>query len=193
MPLRPRCEWAKHPEEIAYHDAEWGVPVFEDRVLFEFLTLEGAQAGLSWLTVLKKRQGYHEAFHHFDLAKVAEMSDDELEHVLVSGTIVRNRLKVFSTRQNARLILEMKSEFPAFADYWWHWSNDAPITNHWQHLSELPARTDLSDRISLDLKKRGFKFVGSTIIYAMMQATGMVNDHTAHCFRHADCSGLGPR
>ncbi|MDX1591501.1 MAG: DNA-3-methyladenine glycosylase I [Balneolaceae bacterium] len=181
-----RCQWAADAfdEYITYHDEEWGVPVHDDRTHFEFLILEGAQAGLSWSTILKKRDNYLKAFSGFDPAAVAKYDDRKMEELLQNPGIVRNRLKVKSAVQNARHFLEIQDEFGSFDSYIWNSVDGKPIINHWKSLSELPAKTDLSDKISKDLKKRGFNFVGSTIIYAYMQACGLVNDHTVDCFRH---------
>lgn len=190
MQMNHRCAWPKHELEIAYHDAEWGVPVFDDQVLFEFLTLEGAQAGLSWLTVLKKRDGYHRAFSNFEISKVAEMTEEDLAEVLATGEIVRNRAKVASTRLNAQRLLELQAEHGSFSNYWWSWTDGQPVNNEFKSMKDLPAKSSLSETISKDLLKRGFKFVGPTIIYAMAQATGLVNDHTTDCFRHQECIHL---
>lgn len=180
-----RCDWCgTDPLYVAYHDMEWGVPIHEDRLLFEFLILEGAQAGLSWLTVLKKRDHYRRRFHQFDPQQVAAMTDDDLESVLLDPGVIRNRLKVHSARRNARVFLDIQQAFGSFNRYWWQWVGDQPILNHFQTITDLPSRTELSDRISKDLKKRGMNFVGSTIIYAMMQATGLVNDHLVTCHRY---------
>ena len=185
-----RCEWAEgsFDEYITYHDKEWGVPVHDDLTHFEFLTLEGAQAGLSWSTILKKRSGYRKAFAGFDPAIVALYTDDKMEELLQDPGIVRNRLKVKSAVQNAQQFLRIQDEFGSFDAYIWHFVDNQPIINHWQSLSEVPAKTDVSDRISKDLRKRGFNFVGSTIIYAYMQACGLVNDHTVDCFRYGKLS-----
>lgn len=172
---------------MKYHDEEWGVPLKDDRALFEFLVLEGAQAGLAWITVLRKREGYRAAFDGFDPAKVARYSDAKLARLLKDSRIIRNRLKVFSARRNAQAFLAVQEEWGSFSDYIWHFVDGHPIQNRWRTLAEVPARTDLSDRISKDLSKRGFNFVGSTIVYAHMQATGMVNDHLLECFRHQEC------
>jgi len=180
-----RCEWAGNELMIAYHDTEWGVPVRDDRRLFEFLVLEGAQAGLSWNTILKRREGYRRAFAGFDPVAVARFDDRMAERLLADTGIIRNRLKVSSTIQNARAFLKVRDEFGSFSSYIWGFVGDKPIRNGWQAMSEIPARTELSDRISKDLKSRGFSFVGSTIVYAHMQATGMVNDHLVTCFRYA--------
>lgn len=190
MQMIHRCAWPKHELEIAYHDAEWGVPVFDDRVLFELLTLEGGQAGLSWLTVLKKREGYRRAFHDFEISRVAEMTDDELAEVLLTGEIVRNRAKVASTRLNAQKLIDLVAEQGSFSNYWWSWTDGQPINNEFKSMRDLPAKSSISEAISKDLLKRGFKFVGPTIIYAMAQATGLVNDHTTDCFRHQECLQL---
>lgn len=176
-----RCEWVtEDPLYIEYHDKEWGIPVHDDRHLFEMLILEGAQAGLSWITVLKKREHYKKVFHNFDVHKVAAMTDADLDEILQDPGIIRNRLKVYGTRKNARALLElMKTE--TLENYLWSWVDGEPIVNHFNTLSEIPASTPLSEKISKDLKKRGFTFVGPTIIYAFMQAVGMVNDHTLDC------------
>ena len=166
-----------------YHDEEWGVPVHDDRTHFEFLILEGAQAGLSWETVLKKREGYRKAFHDFDVEKCARLSDEELEEKLQNPEIIRNRLKVFSVRKNARVFIDIQKEFGSFDKYIWSFVGGIPICKHRQSISEIPATSPESDQLSKDLKKRGMTFVGSTIIYAHMQATGLVNDHTRDCFR----------
>jgi DNA-3-methyladenine glycosylase I len=165
-----------------YHDKEWGIPVHDDRHLFEMLILEGAQAGLSWETILKRREGYRKAFHHFDPVKVAAMSNDHLETLLENPGIIRNRLKVYGTRQNAQVFLKIQKEFGSFDQYLWKFVNNKPIVQRKRHLKELPCKTAESDAISKDLKKRGMTFVGSTIIYAYMQAIGMVDDHLEDCF-----------
>jgi len=187
-----RCSWAANTfdEYIAYHDAEWGVPVHDDRIHFEFLILEGAQAGLSWSTILKKRNGYREAFARFDPQIVAGFTDRETEELLQNPGIVRNRLKVKSAVQNAQAFLEIQNEYDSFDIYIWEFTDGKPIVNHWDSLSQVPAKTGISDRISKDLKKRGFNFVGSTIIYAYMQACGLVNDHTVDCFRHRELADM---
>ena len=188
-----RCDWCgDDPLYVRYHDEEWGVPLFDDRALFEFLVLEGAQAGLAWITVLRKREGYRAAFDGFDPAKVARYSDAKIEHLLEDPRIVRNRLKVRSARRNAQAFLAVQEERGSFADYIWNFVDGAPVQNHWRTSAEVPATTPLSDRISKDLRRRGFNFVGSTIVYAHMQATGMVNDHLADCFRHEECRKLAP-
>ena len=183
-----RCGWCGDDAlYVKYHDEEWGVPLTDDRALFEFLVLEGAQAGLAWITVLRKREGYRAAFDGFDPAKVARYSDAKLARLLKDSRIIRNRLKVFSARRNAQAFLAVQEEWGSFSNYIWHFVDGKPVQNRWRTLAEVPARTDLSDRISKDLSKRGFNFVGSTIIYAHMQATGMVNDHLMECFRHQEC------
>jgi DNA-3-methyladenine glycosylase I len=168
----------------AYHDREWGVPLHDDTRLFEFLVLEGAQAGLSWSTVLNKREAYRRAFLGFDIARVARMTDAALEKRLLDPGIIRNRLKIFSARNNARAALRVIEEFGSLDAYFWSFVDGKPITNRWRDKTEVPARTELSDRLSRDMQQRGFNFVGSTIIYAHMQATGMVNDHFVGCFRY---------
>ena len=188
-----RCDWCgDDPLYVQYHDVEWGVPLFDDRALFEFLVLEGAQAGLAWITVLRKREGYRAAFDNFDPAKVARYSDAKIERLLEDPRIVRNRLKVRSARRNAQAFLAVQEERGSFADYIWNFVDGAPVQNHWRTAAEVPATTPLSDRISKDLRQRGFNFVGSTIVYAHMQATGMVNDHLVDCFRHEECRKLAP-
>ena len=187
-----RCEWAtKGPLEQEYHDKEWGVPVHDDRLLFEFLILEGAQAGLSWSTILKKREGYREAFDNFDAKKIAGYSEEKIAELLSNPGIVRNRLKVNAAIVNARLFLDVQKEFGRFDSYIWKFVDGNPVQNSWRHLSEIPASTRESDALSKDLKKRGFKFVGTTICYAFMQATGLVNDHTVDCYRYPVIKKLG--
>lgn len=187
MPEPSRCPWCgTDPLYTAYHDQEWGVPVHDDRVLFEFITLEGAQAGLSWITILKKRENYRRAFDNFDVQKVARYTPDKIEKLLLDAGIVRNRLKVESTVSNARAFIAIQKEFGSFAAYIWQWVDGAPVVNRPQTIRDVPARTQLSDRISKDLKKRGFRFVGSTIIYAHLQATGVVNDHLVGCDFHPE-------
>lgn len=178
-----RCEWARTPLSIEYHDREWGVPVHDDRLFFEFLTLEGAQAGLSWETILRKRPAYREAFEGFDPARVARFTSARVERLLKNEGIVRNRLKVESTVSNAKAFLAVQRECGSFDDYVWRFVDGAPRVNRPRTLKEIPARTEQSDALSGDLRKRGFRFVGSTICYAFMQATGLVNDHTVQCFR----------
>ena len=181
---RRRCFGGKPGQEFyaEYHDKEWGIPVREDRQLFEMLILESAQAGLSWETVLKKREGYRRAFHGFDVQKVAAMSDDELEALREDPGIIRNRLKIYAARKNARVFTRIQEACGTFSEYLWAYVGGKPIINHWQTFEELPAKTEISDAISKDLKKRGMTFVGSTIIYAYMQAVGMVDDHLKGCW-----------
>ena len=184
-----RCSWCGDDDlYVRYHDEEWGVPLRDDRALFEFLVLEGAQAGLAWITVLRKREGYRAAFDNFEPGKVARYSDRQLRRLLEDPRIIRNRSKVFSARQNARAFLSVQEEWGSFADYIWHFVDGRPVQNRWRRMADVPARSPLSDRISKDLKGRGFTFVGPTIVYAHMQATGMVNDHLVDCFRHAEVS-----
>ena len=186
-----RCGWCgDDPLYVEYHDKEWGVPVRDDQTLFEFLILEGAQAGLAWITVLRKREGYRKAFANFDPQKVARFTDAKLDKLLLNPEIIRNKLKVYGARKNARAFLAVQEEKGSFADYLWDFVDGTPIQNRRRNLKAIPATTPLSDTISKDMKKRGFTFVGSTIIYAHMQATGMVNDHTTACFRHQECAAL---
>ena len=186
-----RCAWCgSDPLYVAYHDKEWGVPVRDDQTLFEFLILEGAQAGLSWITILRKREGYRQLFDGFDAQKIARYSDKKLDKLLQDPKIIRNRLKVYGARKNARAFLDVQEEHGSFADYIWAFVDNEPIQNQWNSLAEVPATSPVSDALSKDMKKRNFTFVGSTIMYAHMQATGMVNDHTTECFRHAHCAGL---
>lgn len=182
-----RCGWAKNELAIHYHDTEWGVPLHDDRGLFEFLILEGAQAGLSWDTILAKRENYRKAFDHFDAAKVARYSETKCAKLLLNDGIIRNRLKVASAVSNAKAFLKVQKEFGSFDTYIWEFVGGKPIVNKVKSISDVAARTEISDAISKDLKKRGFNFVGSTIMYAFMQATGMVNDHLASCFRYREC------
>jgi DNA-3-methyladenine glycosylase I len=182
----PRCAWAKRPLDIQYHDQEWGVPQHDDRVLFEFLVLEGAQAGLSWSTILDKRPNYRSAFDNFDARKVARYDAHKVAKLLADPGIVRNRLKIAAAIQNAKSFLAVQKEFGTFDTYIWRFVGGRPRRNAWQTLTELPARTSESDAMSKDLLRRGFKFVGPTICYAFMQAIGMVNDHLATCFRYSE-------
>jgi DNA-3-methyladenine glycosylase I len=181
--MKNRCFGNKPNQTLyaKYHDEEWGVPSHDDRHLFEMLILEGAQAGLSWETILKRREGYREAFHHFDPKKVSEMTDQELDALREDPEIIRNRLKIYSTRQNAKAFLQIQGEFGSFDAYLWAFVQNTPIQNHWKNFSEVPAKTKESDALSKDLKRRGMSFVGSTIMYAFMQAVGMVNDHLIGC------------
>ncbi len=183
-----RCHWAFDSDALmcAYHDTEWGAPLHDDRGLFEFLCLEGAQAGLSWRTVLAKREHYRKVFHDFEIARVAQMTDQELEDLLLDPGIIRNRLKVFSTRNNAITALGVIEEFGSLDAYLWSFVEGTTVLNRWHHHAEMPATSELSDRMSKVLKKRGFRFVGSIICYSLMQATGMINDHLTSCFRHPD-------
>ena len=190
--LITRCKWAEGVslDYIRYHDEEWGVPVHDDRTQFEFLILEGAQAGLSWSTILNKRAGYKKLFADFDPEKVARFTKKRVEKVLLDPSIVRNRLKVESTVSNARAFLEVQKEFGTFSDYIWGFVDGKPIQNKFRKDGDVPATSPESDALSKDLKKRGFRFVGSTIIYAHMQATGLVNDHVTGCFRHKPCARM---
>jgi DNA-3-methyladenine glycosylase I len=181
-----RCAWARGENYIAYHDTEWGVPVHDERALFEFLVLEGAQAGLSWSTILNKRENYRAAFDRFDARKVARYDERKLAALLENPGIVRNRLKVRAAVTNAKAFLEVRREFGAFDTYIWSFVEGRPRQNRWRRMEDVPARTEQSDAMSKDLRRRGFTFVGSTICYAFMQATGMVNDHLVDCFRHAE-------
>ena len=189
--MKSRCAWCgEDPLYVKYHDEEWGVPVRDDKTLFEFLVLEGAQAGLAWITILRKREGYRKLFTGFDVEKVARFTDKKLETLLLDPQIVRNRLKVYSARKNARAFIKVQEEFGSFSDYIWGFVDDKPLLNTPRTMADVPAPTPISDTLSKDLKKRGFTFVGSTIMYAHMQATGMVNDHTSDCFRHKQCKTL---
>jgi len=179
-----RCEWAANELMISYHDEEWGVPLHDERLLFEFLILEGAQAGLSWNTILNKRQSYREAFDDFELEKVSQYGDDKFQSLMANPGIVRNRLKIASTIGNAKAFLEVAREAGSFDNYIWGFVGGSPVDNQRESMSDVPAKTPESDAMSKDLKRRGFKFVGSTICYAYMQAAGMVNDHKLDCFRH---------
>jgi DNA-3-methyladenine glycosylase I len=189
-----RCPWpGEHEFYVRYHDEEWGVPVHDDRKLFEFLVLEGAQAGLSWATILRKREAYRKAFAGFDPRRVAEFGAADVRRLLADAGIVRNRAKIAAALGNARAFLAVQREYGSFDRYIWSFVGGRPIRNHWRTLAQLPARTPLSDRLSADLRARGFRFVGSTIVYAHMQATGMVNDHLVSCFRHREVARLaGP-
>ena len=180
-----RCEWATGDETyIAYHDTEWGVPVHDDKKLFEMLILEGAQAGLSWLTILKRRENYRQAYDGFDPVKIAQWDQEKIESLLRNPGIIRNRLKVAAARTNAKAFLEVSGEFGSFDGFIWSFVGGRPMRNSWKDIREVPATTPESGRMSKELKKRGFKFIGPTICYAFMQAVGMVNDHTVDCFRH---------
>ena len=186
---KTRCAWAGDiPIYQAYHDQEWGVPLHDDRALFEFLILEGAQAGLSWITILKKRAAYREAFDHFDVGRVARYDANKIESLLQNVAIVRNRLKVLAAVNNAQKFIAVQEEFGSFDAFIWRFVGGEPTCNNWQMQSDVPAKTTASDDMSKALQRRGFKFVGSTICYAYMQATGMVNDHLTRCYRHSEIS-----
>ncbi len=185
-----RCEWVPDdPLYIEYHDKEWGVPVHDDRSLFEFMILEGVQAGLSWSTVLKKRAHYRQVYDNFHVLKVANYDHKKITSLLNDPGIIRNRLKVNAAVQNAKAFMDIQTEFGSFDRYIWNFVGNAPLMNHWKNLREVPSKTAISDAMSKDLKKRGFKFVGSTICYAFMQAVGMANDHTVDCFRYGELKG----
>jgi DNA-3-methyladenine glycosylase I len=185
---KTRCSWASGGDPLyeAYHDLEWGVPLHEDRALFELLCLEGAQAGLAWITILRKREGYRSAFLGFDPGRVADMSDADLDERMLDPGIVRNRLKVYAVRKNAMAFLELQGERGSFDSYLWDWVDGTPLHNPRQSMADVPAVTPLAETISRDLKKRGFTFVGPTIVYAYLQSTGVVNDHVVSCFRHSE-------
>jgi DNA-3-methyladenine glycosylase I len=190
---KTRCPWAQGDQYVAYHDTEWGVPIHDDRLLFEFLILEGAQAGLSWATILKKRDNYRTAFDNFDAAKIARYDARKRAKLMQDSGIVRNRLKVDSAVDNAKAFLAVVEEFGSFDAYLWRFVNGAPVHNTRGSMKDVPAKTAESDAMSKDLKRRGFRFVGSTICYAFMQAVGMVNDHLVDCFRHAEVHRLHKR
>jgi DNA-3-methyladenine glycosylase I len=183
-----RCSWASGGDPLyeSYHDEEWGVPLHDDRALFELLCLEGAQAGLSWITILRKREDYRRAFHGFDAVRVSEMSDAELDERLTDPGIVRNRLKVYAARKNALAYLELQAERDSFDSYLWDWVDGKPLRNAWRATGEIPAVTPLAESVSKDLRRRGFTFVGPTIVYAFLQSTGVVNDHVVGCFRYRE-------
>ena len=182
-----RCDWAKSEPNITYHDAEWGIPQHDDQKLFEFLVLEGAQAGLTWTTILNRRDGYHKAFSNFDPKIVSKYNKKKVETLLQNKSIIRNRLKINSAINNAKCFLEIQQEFGSFDKYLWAFVDFRSILNEYEKSSDLPASTEISTKLSKDLKKRGFTFVGPTICYALMQAVGMVNDHTVACFRYTEC------
>ena len=186
----PRCPWATAEPNITYHDAEWGVPVHDDRLLFEFLILEGAQAGLSWNTILKKRENYRKALDGFRAEKVARYGARDVQRLLGNAGIVRNRLKIAAAIENAKMFLAVRKGFGTFDAYLWSFVGGKPLQNRWRTMAQVPGRTAESDAMSRDLRRRGFKFVGSTICYALMQATGMVNDHLVTCPRHAELGGI---
>lgn len=186
--MKNRCDWCENTfdEYVAYHDQEWGVPVHDDKIQFEFLILEGAQAGLSWSTILKRREGYRKAFADFDVEKVARFDEQKIQELLENPGIIRNTLKVRSAVTNAQKFIQLKEEYGSFDQYIWAFVDGEPVVNHWESMSEVPASTETSHKLGKDLKNRGFKFVGSTIMYAHMQAVGMVNDHLVSCFRHKE-------
>ncbi|NUQ82557.1 MAG: DNA-3-methyladenine glycosylase I [Bacteroidetes bacterium] len=191
--MTARCPWPGQDDRmLAYHDQEWGVPIHDDRQWFEKLVLDTAQAGLSWKTILHKREGYREAFHLFDVERVAAMTDDDVEDLMQNPGIVRNRMKIRSTISNAKAFMAVQKEFGSFDQYIWSFTGGKRVVNQFRELKDFPARTDLSDRISKDLKKRGFSFVGSTVVYAFIQAGGIVDDHTVTCFRKADLASGFP-
>lgn len=185
--MKNRCLWCgTDPLYLAYHDEEWGVPLHDDRLLFEFLVLEGAQAGLSWLTILKKRENYRKAFHNFDYERIANYTETDVNRLLADSGIVRNRLKINSAIKNARAVIGIREQYGTLDSYLWRYVDGIPRQNEWKSMAEVPAKTELSDLMSKDLKKQGLNFVGSTICYAFMQAVGMVNDHTTDCYRHKE-------
>ena len=191
MPDKQRCAWAvKTDIERAYHDAEWGVPRFDDAAQFEFLVLESAQAGLSWLTILRKREGYRKAFAGFDPVKVAAFTPKDVDRLLLDASIVRNRKKIESAIGNARIFLDLAARYGSFSEYIWRFVDGKPVVNTWKTMQEIPATSAASDAAAKELKRLGFKFLGSTVLYAHMQATGMVNDHLVGCFRHGECCGM---
>ncbi|RLD56081.1 MAG: DNA-3-methyladenine glycosylase I [Bacteroidetes bacterium] len=186
-----RCDWVSNDDlYIKYHDTEWGVPVYDDKKLFEFLTLESFQAGLSWITILRKRDNFRKAFDDFDYKKIALYNDKKFELLMSDVGIIRNRLKIKAAISNAKAFIKVQNEFESFSNYFWGFVNYKPKINNFKTKKDVPAKTELSDKISKDMKKRGFKFVGSTIIYSHMQATGMVNDHTTNCFRYKEINDI---
>lgn len=186
-----QCPWGTADElYIRYHDEEWGVPVYEDNKQFEFLVLESAQAGLSWHTILKKRENYRAAYDGFDVQKVAKYDEKKIEELMQNAGIIRNRRKIEASINNAKIFLEIQNEFGNFCKYLWGFVDGKPVVNNWTEVSQIPAKTELSDRISKDMKKRGFKFLGSIIIYSHLQATGLVNNHLTYCFRYEECKKL---
>jgi DNA-3-methyladenine glycosylase I len=189
--LAKRCSWSNYNDQMKeYHDTEWGVPVHDDQLLFEFLILEGAQAGLSWNTILQKRENFKKAFDNFDYIKIAAYNEKKVEELLNNAGIIRNRLKIEAVIANANALLKVQKDFGSFSNYVWKFVNDTPITNKFNTLEEIPAKTEKSELISKALKKRGFKFVGPTIIYSFMQAVGMTNDHTTNCFRYKEINEI---
>lgn len=190
--MKRRCEWCgSDPLYVAYHDDEWGVPIHDDGRLFEFLILEGAQAGLSWLTILKKRENYRKAFDSFDVRRIATYGRQDILRLLQDSGIVRNRLKIEATITNARGVLAIREEFGTLDAFLWRYVDGTPVQNTWKRMAEIPSKTKASDQMSKDLRRRGFNFVGSTICYALMQAVGMVNDHVRDCFRHKEVARIG--
>ena len=188
---KTRCAWVNNdPLYIDYHDHEWGIPISDDRLLFEFLILEGMQAGLSWITILKKRENYRSCFNYFDAEIISKYDQDQINILLKNPGIIRNKLKIQAIITNAKIFLEVKKEWTSFSNYIWHFTEGRSIKNHWKNSKQVPTTTDISDAMSKDFKKRGFKFVGSTIWYAFMQAVGMVNDHTTNCFCYQDSSKI---
>jgi len=189
--LIKRCAWcSSDPQYVAYHDEEWGVPLHNDRRLFEMLILEGTQAGLSWLTILRKRDNYREAFDNFDARRIASYGKEDIDRLMQNTGIVRNRLKIEASVKNARGFLQLLEEYPSFTSYLWRYVDDVPVQNRWHSIGEIPSQTRVSEQMSRDLKNHGFNFVGPTICYAFMQAVGMVNDHTVDCFRHGEIAKL---
>ncbi len=191
MEEKIRCGWCVgDPLYEAYHDLEWGVPLKDDASIFEFLTLETFQAGLSWITVLRKRENFRKVFDNFDYRKISNYSEDKIEELMLDSGIIRNRQKIVAAISNSKAFMEIQKEYNSFSEYIWNFVNGSPIQNNWDHLKQVPASTAISEALSKDLKKRGFKFVGPTVIYAHMQATGMVNDHITQCFRHKEVKQL---
>jgi len=189
FPVKKRCVWVTDDSlYVDYHDKEWGVPIYDDQILFEFLILEGAQAGLSWITVLKKRENYRRCFANFDPNVIVRFNPSKIEKLLMNPDIIRNKLKIESVITNAKAYLQVINEYDTFSKYIWSFVNNKPVCNYWKNLHQVPTKTPISDIMSKDLKKRGFKFIGTTICYAFMQAIGMVNDHTINCFRHKEIS-----
>lgn len=192
--MKKRCAWCgTDPLYVSYHDDEWGVPVHDDRRLFEFLVLEGAQAGLSWMTILRKRENYRKAFDAFDFERIARYGEKEIARLLQNSGIVRNRLKIGAAVKNARGVVAIREEYGAFDAFLWRYVGGTPVQNTWSRMADIPATTKASDQMSKDLKQRGFAFVGSTICYSLMQAVGMVNDHVTDCFRHREIAGVGTK
>ncbi len=189
--MEKRCSWVgSDPLYLEYHDTEWGIPLYDDKKIFEFLILETFQAGLSWMTILKKRENFREALDNFDYKKISKYDENKFDKLMNNKGIIRNRLKIKATISNAVAFIDIQKEFGSFSKYIWNFVDNKPIQNNYSSVKDVPAKTELSDTISIDLKKRGFKFVGSTIVYSHMQATGMVNDHTPDCFRHKEVQKL---